>query len=321
MPYLSGTNLRNRSLLPIKETVVLSDKFDFKPIILTCMAYIKYKTSINKHGKTEDEKKYQTILHKSDNHNFSKIGYKLEYFELEKGTDTLFKKKTSTGAVLAYHLNDNNFTTIYVSFRGTVDINDWLTNIQSKTTHLYFEGGRVLFPGNPNAVHNGFKKSYDSSFSRIIGRINSILYDKPVNRKFKITIAGHSLGGALANVCFAHLLAIPAFLDENKCVLLKLETYGAPRVFTKKTALQIESEYINRKSHIKVYRYVNKSNSWNFFKNKDVVARIPPPITFKHLGEEHALDSDKVPKRFVLKANLTPHAIDGYFFGLYKEYG
>lgn len=109
-------------------------------------------------------------------------------------------------------------------------------------------------------VHRGFKNEVD----RIWPHIEEALEE---NEK-PLWFCGHSLGGAMANIC------------ANRCMLSYIEsdpvelfTYGSPRIGCKKYVSHVE---------IKHNRWVN---------NNDIVTRVPPVFMgYRHNGDEKYID-------------------------------
>ncbi len=109
-------------------------------------------------------------------------------------------------------------------------------------------------------VHRGFKNEVD--------RVWPFIEEALEENKKPLWFCGHSLGGAMANIC------------ANRCALSYIEsepvglfTYGSPRIGCKK--------YV---SHVEV-----PHNRW--VNNNDVVCRVPPVFMgYRHNGEEKYID-------------------------------
>ena len=99
-----------------------------------------------------------------------------------------------------------------IAFRGTTNIFDWITNLKTtKQIFPYIKEAPLSelysletiinmdFPYNkPESlpeVHRGFLVAYDSLRNFIFDQL------KVLPENTKIIITGHSLGGALANIC------------------------------------------------------------------------------------------------------------------------
>lgn len=79
---------------------------------------------------------------------------------------------------------------IIIAFRGTQQINDWLTDINA--VHMVYPYGNL---DTDIMVHRGFMMAYLS----VRGKIHSIIKDIPLT--YKVEVYGHSLGGSLALLC------------------------------------------------------------------------------------------------------------------------
>lgn len=134
-----------------------------------------------------------------------------------------------------------------IACRGT-ELNQWSDiRADAEAWTIACEVGRV---------HSGFQ----SEVSHLWPRLEVHLRE---NQK-PLWFTGHSLGGAMANVCAVrcHLAPIPS---DPRAIF----TYGAPRVGDRKYASFLR---------IKHYRWVN---------NNDIVPRVPPIwLGYHHMGQE-----------------------------------
>jgi predicted lipase len=115
----------------------------------------------------------------------------------------------------AYALSNDHFFVFdgsTLAFRGTEDLDDWLTNIQiHKQPFSLVKGGFEIPCGE---VHEGFLENWLAIKAAVLAAIGDVPRD--------ITVTGHSLGGALATLCAIELDAMEW--------TPKLVTFGAPRV-------------------------------------------------------------------------------------------
>jgi len=154
------------------------------------------------------------------------------------------------GGSQAYWLQNEHDSVVV--FRGT-EVNDW-NDIRADANALTAVAETV------GKVHRGFKFEVDEIWPHIEKALES-------NRK-PLWLCGHSLGGAMANICAAR-----AMLSYIKTEPEGVFTYGSPRVGCKK--------YV---SHVKLahYRWVN---------NNDIVTRVPPMfLGYRHSGTEMYID-------------------------------
>jgi triacylglycerol lipase len=144
--------------------------------------------------------------------------------------------------------NDNN---ILVAFCGSESFQDWWTN-------LTFVAETGPFPGSE--VHKGFQDALVPTLVRIASDAQK--YNPKALKN--IWIAGHSLGGALAVLLTAMLIA-------DDIPVAGLYTYGAPRVGNNKF-----EETFNARFN-PAYRVVNQD---------DMVPHLPPEfLGFSHTGQ------------------------------------
>ena len=97
---------------------------------------------------------------------------------------------------------------IIIAFRGTTDVRDWLTNAEFWRT-------RLTFGSSAMEIHAGFLIGIES--------VNWELRDAVIGKNKPIYITGHSLGGALAQLCALR------FLQSGQSVK-GVYTYAQPRV-------------------------------------------------------------------------------------------
>lgn len=186
-------------------------------------------------------------------------GYKVHYIE---------NTKTDTVCTVFIHpeLND-----IHIAFRGTKT----KTNVK---TDLKFIPTSYEDKGN---VHRGFNQAYNSIKGPLAELLNKNL-KKHTSDSMKFHISGHSLGGALANLCA---------VDLQKNHHLNVEeviTFGAPRVFDKKAAIYYQDSGLGDKT-------------LRIIQQRDPVPKIlTGKIGFRHVGKELKLDPQKGVKLHML---------------------
>jgi hypothetical protein len=143
----------------------------------------------------------------------------------------------------------------YLVFRGTESTADKITDIDIRR-HGWF--GKVK-------VHNGFYHQFEAVK-------DAITNDLKIHPEVKeLIVTGHSLGGALATIAAAH------FAAENKELVVKCYTYGAPRVGNKTF---IEWFHANVKQH---YRVTNCHDP----------VPLVPLFRFYHTHNQLLLEEDK----------------------------
>lgn len=141
-----------------------------------------------------------------------------------------------------------------ITFRGSVDITNWLSNLNTITTS---------YPGCSSCnVHLGFYNAYKDVAPLVRNLVQRLLSQF---RDAKLIITGHSLGGALAVFCALDLRELYGNVDV-------LYTLGQPRVGNQNFANYLDAQFPN------YYRIVH---------NTDPVPHVPQSILgFKHGGHE-----------------------------------
>lgn len=148
---------------------------------------------------------------------------------------------------------------IVVAFRGSVSIQNWITNVR-------FEQRPVIIDNIPmGMIHAGFAEA----FAPLCMPLRKALEEKLHTPKL-LYITGHSLGGAMAILAAKWLQLIGLTVHG-------LVTFGSPRV---------GDAYFAASYPITCERWVNY---------QDPVVHVPPPILFgqkyRHIGRMHYFDA------------------------------
>jgi predicted lipase len=113
--------------------------------------------------------------------------------------------------IIGYNKPTNS---VFIGFRGSSNIQNWISNIQIVFTHPY-EDSTI-------AVSDGFYKLYMSFREQLLEKIQIVTKKYDINNVF---ITGHSLGGALATLC-----AFDIMYNELPYTISQHITFGSPRV-------------------------------------------------------------------------------------------
>lgn len=177
---------------------------------------------------------------------------------------TRTNKGALEGFVAVYHIQGDKDTegyigytdsqqAIYVSFRGSSDIQNWITNIQATTTN---------YPLCSDCnVHKGFYNAEQSVIHDVIEQVQKLTGTFP---SYKVYVTGHSLGAALATLTALDLLN--AGISN-----IALYNFGSPRVGDDNFAAWASSRLgdRNRVTH-----------------HKDIVPHCPMHERFTHISGE-----------------------------------
>lgn len=173
---------------------------------------------------------------------------------------------TDTQAFLLRH--DKN---IFLIFRGSQQLKDWSTNLnlRQRDFQVSAASGAMPFKGR---VHVGFFNAWYSVEKIVVHHLQ-----KWWTPETQLWIAGHSLGGALANMA-AISLECQGFHVSS------MYTFGQPRIADWKLAKDVNARMKDR-----LFRYAN---------NNDIVTLIPlpmnlvPPIRpYGHMGNFRYFDA------------------------------
>ncbi|KAM9969136.1 hypothetical protein ACTFIW_003687 [Dictyostelium discoideum] len=174
--------------------------------------------------------------------------------------NTIYNDTTDTQAYVGYIGNE-----VIVAFRGSMDIQSWITNLQFL---------QIVYPLYPSAkVHSGFYDSWSSVREEVKSSIDLALKQcgKQCN---EIKVTGHSLGAALATLAIAEIqgwYSIPSTMYN----------FGSPRVGD-----SVFAEYFNS----------IQPNIMRVTYEQDLVPHVPP---------ENVLDYHHVPTEVYFSSNTT----------------
>ena len=156
--------------------------------------------------------------------------------------------------------NDNS---CILAFKGS-DANNILTDIDVELTTP-----SPSFPLCEGEMHKGFYMAYKGLRSGVRSALNSC---------DTVTITGHSLGGALAAIAACDLVQ-----DFN---VIKMATFGSPRVFSHSAAHHFHEHVVPKIGQGEYHRFVHRH---------DPVPMIPFHDPYQHVGTENWLDNKDEP--------------------------
>lgn len=152
----------------------------------------------------------------------------------------------------------NRYTT-FIVFRGTSTLTDWKADLNISQEEMY--GDKHV------KIHRGFKRQYWSVKDDILKCVEKNLY-RP------IVVIGHSLGGALAQVC-----AVDIKMRHNVLCDISVFTIGSPRV--------------GNRSFVNLYNKMIK-NSYRLKNKGDVITYFPMKSSYCHVHSSICFDKGDV---------------------------
>jgi hypothetical protein len=193
------------------------------------------------------------------------------------------RRRETSGAIL--HNPDTGH--LVIVFAGTKTGADWASNLNILKTGVLREG-----PLSGLDLHAGFYEQFIQQRPEIEKIINSLRTNG--GRLSKITVTGHSLGGALSSILAYHIKKemLPDAIVENI-------TFASPRVFSRESSAIVE-------------KVLGSGNIWRIWNAKDVVGRVPSAVRFKHSGFKIKIKSHQAEN---FGADIDPYD-DEKFVGL-----
>ena len=124
-------------------------------------------------------------------------------------TDVLDYKSKDVQGFIGYLPSQNS---IYVVYRGSTSIKDWLNNLDALTTSYD--------KCSDCKVHKGFYSAHQSVIGEVISKVKALKAKYP---SYTVVVTGHSLGAAMAT------LTTLDFIDASISPL-RMFHFGSPRV-------------------------------------------------------------------------------------------
>jgi len=178
--------------------------------------------------------------------------------------------KTDTQAYVAY-FRGNIFkrSKVVVSFRGSQSMTNWMYNLQF--------GELAPYPHCVGCrVHGGFYQSWKSVEWDVTQQVKGLLAN---DTHAELYITGHSLGGALAVLCAAHLAYVdPVLYNQTALQVAGVFTFGEPRV-----------------GNLAFHNFYSQGAqvSWRLTHWKDPVPHMPPSLFgYHHIVNEVFFNND-----------------------------
>lgn len=156
--------------------------------------------------------------------------------------------------------------TIYIAFRGSENIENWLTNMDIRLTSWELGGG--------GRVHLGFQGAYLLLRHTLAERL--VKHFQGGDRKIqRVIVSGHSSGGVFASMFCMDFLGRP---QSPECPQFYCVTFGSPRIGDRKWARRFE-------------KLVGPENIFRFVDSNDIVPRFPMYFfQYRHAGRLYFFD-------------------------------
>lgn len=177
--------------------------------------------------------------------------------------------------------------TIFISFKGSSNLNDFLTDIDINQVEFKIDNINVSGKVHKGAYEMLFK---NDRYKVILEKINEYNGEN-------IYITGHSLGGLLGTIFYSYLKE----KFKTKKINIKLITFGCPRVGNK--------TYTNTINYNSNNRIVN---------DNDCIAKLPLPINYYHPELLFKIGKGKTKNFwFNIKSSIDDHKIENYYKNLF----
>ena len=156
----------------------------------------------------------------------------VDYLDVDEGV-------SRTQFFIARHVSRGD---LVVSFRGTSESEDWLTDAYALKKDWVLRDGAVV----ENSVHAGIHDAYLHAAGPLQSALNeAIATYAPNTSRARVYFTGHSLGGGLATLAALdmadYLVATHGYARDN----IIMYSYGAPRTITERLAPVLTREVPN----------------------------------------------------------------------------
>mmetsp|Transcript_15226 Transcript_15226/g.28672 ORF Transcript_15226/g.28672 Transcript_15226/m.28672 type:complete len:274 (-) Transcript_15226:324-1145(-) len=171
-------------------------------------------------------------------------------------TYTIYNGDHDVHGYVGYHSGQES---IYVAFRGSESIQNWVDNLDAiLTDYPLCDGCRV---------HKGFYNAEQSCYNEVLSAVKSL---QATYSSYDVMVTGHSLGGAIATLTSMDLI-------NSGINNVRLWNYGCPRIG--------DTDFAN---------YANSfiSDHHRVTHHKDMVPHVPMHERFTHMDGEWYQPSD-----------------------------
>ena len=173
-------------------------------------------------------------------------------------TYTIDDDDHDTHGYVGYHTGQKN---IYVAFRGSESIQNWVDNLDVKLTDYPLCDGCE--------VHDGFYRAMTHCYDDVLKNVQQLQSQYP---SYSVVVTGHSLGAALSLLTGLNLM-------DSGINNVMMWNYGSPRVGNTELATYASSKM---SSHHRVTHH------------KDMVVHVPMHERFTHIDGEWYQPDDSI---------------------------
>ncbi|KAK1579288.1 Alpha/Beta hydrolase protein [Colletotrichum navitas] len=139
--------------------------------------------------------------------------------------------RTGTKAMVIKSVPMDHVGTIVFAIRGSASVQDWAVNLKAEPVP---PAGFLDDPGN--SCHAGFLDVARKTVRPVAARLRQLLEEDPRRSAYSLLITGHSAGGAVASLLYAHMLSTSPEAESELNVLtgcfkrVHCVTFGTPPV-------------------------------------------------------------------------------------------
>lgn len=156
-----------------------------------------------------------------------KVYHKPTGDESETHVEPDWRHGTKAMVIKSVPVDDMN--TVVFAIRGSAGFMDWAVNFRPAPT-----SPKGFLDDEGNLVHSGFLYVARKMVAPVAARLQSLLADNPKRSTCSLLITGHSAGGAVAALLYAHMMSTTVKSDLNRLTRLfkrvHCVTFGAPPV-------------------------------------------------------------------------------------------
>lgn len=156
-----------------------------------------------------------------------KVYHKPTDGESETHVEPDWRHGTKAMVIKSVPVDDMN--TVVFAIRGSAGFMDWAVNFRPAPT-----SPKGFLDDHGNLVHSGFLYVARKMVAPVAARLQSLLAENPRRSTCSLLITGHSAGGAVAALLYAHMMSTTVSSDLNRLTQLfkrvHCVTFGAPPV-------------------------------------------------------------------------------------------